>query len=114
MKKIEAVNIGENIKNIRIQKGFDQKQIAGMLNVSPKTISSWECGRTEPNMDTTVKLCDIFGCKLTDIAGTTSSEEEGNSVEELTIIEKYRSADETTKEMVNRVLGIRRDLDGKP
>ena len=56
------MNIGEAIKRLRLAKGWEQKELGFMLNVSNKTISSWERNRTEPNMDMIEKMCALFGC----------------------------------------------------
>ena len=55
--------ISENIKRVRTEKHMDQKDLADKLNVSNKTVSSWECGRTEPRMGMIEKLCQALGCR---------------------------------------------------
>ena len=52
--------LGDKIKKIRKEKNISQKELAGKLFVSDKTISSWEQNRTEPNFDMIVKICDIL------------------------------------------------------
>ena len=61
------MGLGENIKKFRIAHGMDQKELGEALNVSDKTISSWECGRTEPKMGMVEKAAEIFGVKKSDI-----------------------------------------------
>mgnify|MGYP002515853669 CR=1 FL=1 len=61
------MGLGENIKKFRIAYGMDQKELGKALNVSDKTISSWECGRTEPKMGMVEKVAEVFGVKKTDI-----------------------------------------------
>lgn len=56
------MNVGAAIKRLRKTHGWDQKDLARLLNVSNKTISSWETNRTEPNMDMIEKLCELFNC----------------------------------------------------
>ncbi|WP_238786633.1 helix-turn-helix transcriptional regulator [Vagococcus coleopterorum] len=40
------MDIGKKIKSERQARGLTQQQLAEKLNVSDKTISSWETGRT--------------------------------------------------------------------
>ena len=59
--------ISENIKRVRTEKHMEQKDLADKLNVSNKTVSSWECGRTEPRMGMIEKLCQALGCTKADL-----------------------------------------------
>lgn len=52
--------ISNNIKNLRIEKGLSQKDLAALLNVSHKTVSHWESGYTEPPIAILKKLKVIF------------------------------------------------------
>lgn len=51
----------KNLKEIRKQCGFTQKQVANSLNVVESCYANWEQGRTEPNIDCLRKLCKLFG-----------------------------------------------------
>ncbi len=61
------MSIGKNIQLKRILNHMDQKDLANLLHVSNRTISSWECGRTEPNIGMIEKMSKIFGCSKTDL-----------------------------------------------
>lgn len=61
--------VGDNIKKIRTDRGMTQSYIADKLNVSDKTISSWEKNRTEPNMAYVEMLADVFSCRKSEIIG---------------------------------------------
>ena len=41
---------GSTIKRLREEKGYTQKQLAGVLSVSDKTVSKWESGRGLPDI----------------------------------------------------------------
>lgn len=56
------MDVGAVIKRFRKSKEWNQKQLAEKLNVSNRTISSWEKNRTEPNMEMIEKMCELFGC----------------------------------------------------
>jgi len=61
------MNIGNNIKRMRKALNMEQSELAEKLNVSNKTISSWECGRTEPKMDMIESMSTIFGIKKSEL-----------------------------------------------
>ncbi len=56
------IKLARNIKNKREERQMMQEDLAKALGVATSTISSWECGRTEPNMVMFSKMCDIFKC----------------------------------------------------
>ena len=50
----------ERLKSVRLENGMTQKDVYEKLGVSPNGYASYEQGRTEPNIDTIIKLCKIF------------------------------------------------------
>lgn len=50
----------ENLKKLRINANFSQKQLAAFLNVSPKTISHWENNYSAPNISQIILLKSIL------------------------------------------------------
>ncbi len=60
----ESLSLGERLALLRKQKGVLQKQVAEYLNVSDKTVSKWENGETEPNLDIINNLSTYYGCSL--------------------------------------------------
>lgn len=61
------MNIGNNIKKMRKALNMEQSELAVKLNVSNKTVSSWECGRTEPKMDMIEAMSTIFGIRKSEL-----------------------------------------------
>lgn len=55
-----ANNIGKQLASLRKEKGYTQKQVAEMLNISNKTLSSWEVGNTMPDLIMLPKIADIY------------------------------------------------------
>ena len=58
-----------NLRDIRTARGLTQKDLAIKLNVSDRTISSWEAGRTEPNMGMIEELSKVLNCRKSDLIG---------------------------------------------
>lgn len=54
------ITIARNIKNLRESRGLNQYELGEKLGVSDKTVSSWEIGRTEPNMGYVQAMCELF------------------------------------------------------
>ncbi|MGX7211831.1 MULTISPECIES: helix-turn-helix transcriptional regulator [Enterococcus] len=61
------MSVGEKIKNKRNEKNYTQEDLANLLHVSRSTISSWEVGRTYPDLDTVVKISDLLGITLDEL-----------------------------------------------
>ncbi|WP_438719894.1 helix-turn-helix transcriptional regulator [Enterococcus sp. AZ103] len=52
--------MNNKLSEVRMNQEVSQKQLATLLNVSQKTISSWEIGRTNPKPAQMQHLEDIF------------------------------------------------------
>lgn len=48
------------LREIRKARGMTQKDVYQRLQVSPNCYASWEQGRTEPDIESLIKLCEIF------------------------------------------------------
>lgn len=51
----------EHIRELRIQRGLTQTELAGMLGVSKSVISSYENGVHLPPYDILIRLSSLFG-----------------------------------------------------
>ena len=56
------------LKAARINRGLTQEDVAKELNVTKKTVGSWEMGKTMPKIDKIERLCALLGCRYDDIA----------------------------------------------
>ncbi len=54
------MTIGEQIQNLRVQKGLTQERLAEMLEVSRQSISKWELGQTVPDVDKIIRMSELF------------------------------------------------------
>lgn len=51
----------KRLRALREEQGFPSQQaLADALGVAQSTVANWECGRREPNYETTRKLADLF------------------------------------------------------
>ncbi|WP_314067844.1 helix-turn-helix transcriptional regulator [uncultured Vagococcus sp.] len=58
------MNIAEQLKLARNQKGLTQQDVSEVLHVTRATISSWEVGRTYPSLDLLVDLSNLYDLSL--------------------------------------------------
>lgn len=61
------MKLAENLKALRLESGLGQKQLAEKLNVSPKTVSHWETGYTEPTVSQLIAIADYFDIPIDDL-----------------------------------------------
>ena len=64
------MELKDNLKNLRIKNNLTQEELANKLYVSRQSISKWEQGQSEPNIETLKLLCNIYNCKIEEIVGT--------------------------------------------
>lgn len=97
----------ERLKEARNNKGLKQQEVADQLGIKANTISNWEKGRTEPDIDTFVKLCQIYqidcAALLSDVYAFKRISNDISLVE-CEYIKKYRDLDDHGKEMVDFTL----------
>ena len=61
------MQIGNKINQLRKLSGMTQEQLAEKLNVSRQTISKWESGSSTPDIESVVKVSEIFQVSLDDL-----------------------------------------------
>lgn len=54
------MSFAENLQYLRAREGVTQEQLAERLDVSRQSVSKWESSASFPEMDTLLKLCDMF------------------------------------------------------
>ncbi len=110
-------DLSERLRQLRKEKNMSQAYLASELKSGISTVASWEVGKRYPSRENVQQLADIFNVDIdylygrSDIRQKVSFDKDGNAMEHLShiekeIIDKYRSADEITREMVHRSLGI--------
>ena len=62
------------IKNLRIDRGITQEQLASLLKVSRSTIGMYETGSREPDFETLEAIADIFNVDMDYLIGRSSVE----------------------------------------
>ena len=62
---------GENLKNLRKQKGLSQEELAERLHIVRQTVSKWEKGLSVPDADFLIRIAEIFETSVSTLLGDT-------------------------------------------
>lgn len=98
------------IKELRIEKGILQSDLAKRLKMGQATVSNWETGRHEPDQNALLEMSKIFDASIdyilgnSDIKKAPSLEDAGLSAEEAELLKLFRSAPEALQDAALRVL----------
>ena len=61
------MTIAQNLKDLRRLSGLTQEQVAQQVGLTRQAISSYESGRTQPDLDTLGRLAEAYGAEITDV-----------------------------------------------
>jgi len=65
----------ENIRNLRIDNGYTQRQVAEYLQVKQNTYSQYELGVLNYPIDALPKLADLYGVSVDYLLGRTHTKD---------------------------------------
>ena len=87
------MHLGNNIYNLRKEKGFSQEKLAEKINVTRQTISNWELGETSPNPEQLILLSESLNKSIDELVGnefdTSKSKEKNENFKNLRNIYIY-------------------------
>lgn len=64
-KKEEKKNLfSVRLKELRLQHGFSQEELAEQIGIKQNSYSDWENGKSKPNYEKLEKIADFFGVSL--------------------------------------------------
>ena len=61
------MDFGDRLKQIRMNQGLSQEQLAEKIGVSRQAITKWETGRGLPDVENMVILAEIFKMTLDEL-----------------------------------------------
>lgn len=99
----------DKLKEGRLNKGLKQSDVTKLTGIKNTTLSNYENGNTEPDMDTFLKLCHLYELDYAEILGEAYDYRlPGFSIDikksDITILEKYHALDPTGRAHVDAVL----------
>ena len=101
------MNFGLRLKESRLRLGMAQNELADMLRLNPAAVSKYETGRSNPDLDTLAKICEVLSVSSDYLLGISDSPkpEANNSTDELW--KKFDSLPETLKYEVQGYINAR-------
>lgn len=63
------MEMAANIRCYRERAGMYQTDLGKALGVSAQAVSKWELGKAEPDRDSILKMCSIFGISADELLG---------------------------------------------
>ena len=85
------MNLGDNIKKYREENKMTQRDIAEILKVEPGTVSKYESGMIEPNIDSIKRLAKAFGVTIDELL---KDDEEKIDISKINVLEVLREQKE--------------------
>ena len=58
---------GRKLKELRLEKGLSQQELGELLGFCNQTISFWESGSREPDLDTLLQIAHYFEVHLEEL-----------------------------------------------
>lgn len=73
------MEMGKKLRKLRLDRGLTQQQVADRLGMTRQALSSYEGGRTWPDLQTLERLCAIYNVSLEEMVhGQPGAEEESH------------------------------------
>jgi transcriptional regulator with XRE-family HTH domain len=60
-------SVGKHIRYLRTARGLTQEQLAEKLFVTRQTVSAWETGRAQPDLETLERIAAALGAEVTEV-----------------------------------------------
>lgn len=98
-----SIILREKLKSMNMT----QKELAGKIGTSPKNVSSYLTGRTEPDLDILAKLCIVLNISIDELLLSNHKKESQEYLkiltdkDEIEMIDKYRKMKEVDRKKLN-------------
>lgn len=106
--EIDRKKMGLRIKQLRVEKGFTQEELAEKLGLNNKSsISQYENGYAIPEDDIKLIMSKIFECSLDYLLGESDYRNSGQielSDEDIKFMKNIKKLDETEKEIIRNTM----------
>jgi len=95
------INVGNRIKELRIEMNLKPKDLAEKTNLDPSQIYKIESGRAKPSLDALVRICNSLGVSLSEFFSNT---EVKLSAEQRELLENSKFLTEDQINLLNKFL----------
>lgn len=96
------MSLSENIIHFRKLRNMTQLDLSKKLNISHKTISSWESGRTKPNVGFLIELSNALGVSMDDLMESEKIPLIDNA--SFAMLESFNSLNDQDKKLVLNII----------
>lgn len=103
---MDQSKIGSFLKQLRHEKGLTQEQLAEQLNISNRSVSRWETGRTLPDLSTLVALAAFYDVDVKEMIDGERKSETMNEEMQETLVKVAAYADEDKKQQYDQMRKI--------
>jgi len=94
---LDMASLPERLKELRDARGLTQTRVAELLGVGLRVYHRWETGSAVPHFDTVVKLADVLGVSLDELAGRKQASSEAR-IHNHELHQLYQQADTLSDE----------------
>lgn len=106
---MDNITIGKKIIAVRRKLGLTQQEFGRRLGVTKQALSSWEHGRTLPDIIILTRIASMFGLSLNDfIVNPIIEPGEGLTEREYDIVQKLRASNQDIRHGIELILGVKK------
>lgn len=98
---MQLLNLRRNIKFLREERRMTQGELGERLGKTYSTVARWEAGTSSPQVNTVLKMAELFDVDIEDLLNYDLSDPESNrglTDEEVKFIDLFRELSEEGKE----------------
>lgn len=103
--QLDAIKIGERIKEKQLEYGYKQKEIIEKTGISKAAISNYVNGNRIPDTESALKLSNVLNISMEWLL-TGKTTNENLSLEEQLLLDAYRDANPAIKMATRKLLDI--------
>jgi transcriptional regulator with XRE-family HTH domain len=67
---LSRIELSDNIKRLRLEKGWTQLRLAELLDTTQKTIATYQSGARKPTISKLAQIASAFGVSIDQLIGT--------------------------------------------
>ncbi len=111
------MTIGDRIRELRVESGLLQKELAIKINIAANTLSQFESGKANPSYEVLMSFADFFQCSTDYLLGreddfgniTVQESAPALSPDEKKLLDDYRALNTKNRMHVSAYASIRRE-----
>lgn len=92
------------IRDLRLKNGMKQPDLGKLLNCTAMTVSRYERGEADPDVETICRLCDIFCCTADYLLGRSDRPDPELTPEEEQLLAAWAEASPRDKGLIDAIL----------